>query len=1502
MANGDAITTKFKVDISDLKRGITEANKQIKLANAKFKEASSGMQNWSKSADGIRAKLNQLQSVLGSQKSKLTNYQKELERINEASRENGRRADELKEKLRQLADQGVSETSEEYKKYKKALNDVEKEQAANKSAADALKVTILNQKAAVNKTTSEIDKWSNELEDVEEAQRDAESATGKLTKEIEDQQKELEKLKRKYKDVVLAEGENSNSARDLAGQIDHLSGDLRENQNRLRDVDNAADDLDRSLEEVERSAEHAGDGFTVMKGALANLVADGIRKAIDALKEFAVECVTVGASFDSAMSQVGAVSGANAKELESLRDKAKEMGSTTKFSATEAADAFNYMAMAGWKTEDMLDGIDGILNLAAASGADLATTSDIVTDALTAMGYSAGDAGHLADVMAAASSNANTNVEMMGSTFQYAAPLVGALGYNMEDTAVAIGLMANAGIKGEKAGTALRSIFTRLAAPPKAAATAMEELGLSLTDSSGKMKPFNVVMEDMRKAFANLDETEQTEMASKLAGQEAMSGLLAIVNAAPEDFAKLTKAVDESAGSASKMSKQMMDNVGGDFVSLKSQFEGIQIQVYEKLAPALRDAMSEISGALKNVDWDAFGETARKAIEKIIEVFKWIVANKDGIMAAISGIATAFAVIKIGSLVVGFTKLVGAVQAAGGVMSFLAPALAAIGGPITIAIAVIAGLVAAFVLLWKKSDAFRNFWIGLWDSIKSVMSSVGTALSTFFTQTVPQLFDKFISFFTTTIPNAFNSFITFFSGLPEKISEKLTAIISKIVEFATSLKESFVTGVKNAINAVVTFFTELPEKIAFVLGFVIGKIARFGVDIYDWATTEIPKFIDSVITFFKELPSKIWNTLVSAYNKVKDWGSNTLDYITTEVPKIIESVVNYFKELPSKIWNHLVSAYNKAKEWGSNLYNYLKDKVSNTIDTVVNYFKELPSKIKAKLDETINKVKAFATDLMNKGKEAATKFKTSVVDGIKSIPSSVASLGGDIVSGLWNGISGKVSWLVGKVKGFAGTVIEGFKKGFDSHSPSRRMRDEVGVYVSEGLAVGIDKGAKSVTKSVTSLAKKSISAAKSSFAKSGFDKVSKNVVSSANDSIGKFVKNSTDSVKSLVNGSLETYNKSMDKKIALINKSITKQTNAINANKKLGAAQRKSAIAKIKDAGKIEIAELKKNKDNYAKAGKASITAYTDALKNYATDAKAAVASAMQGVNDAFTEKYNALVSSQQTLNDKMSDIGTLFTSNDNGTMTINNLKKQTNQITKYANDLRKIKGKVGAGLFDEIADMGVEDAEKYMEKLFAMSDKELKSYDALYAQKVKASKSLSETVYGNDLTGLTKQYNTAVDTALGGLSKKLTTIGSDAMKGFITGMNSQKKDMTKDIKKIADDIVTQFKKTLKIKSPSRVLASEVGKFIPSGIGLGVEENAKTLVRSIKRVTSQAVEMSQQMLSGINGSKLALAGASGGTTTNVVNNFNQTINAPKQPSRIELYRQTKNLLSLKGGV
>lgn len=348
--------------------------------------------------------------------------------------------------------------------------------------------------------------------------------------------------------------------------------------------------------------------------AIAVTALAGVGTAVAAAGGLAVK---VGSDFEAAMSKVAAVSGATGTDLSKLTEKAKEMGAKTKFSASEAAEAMNYMAMAGWKTEEMLNGVEGIMNLAAASGEDLASTSDIVTDALSSFGLQASDSGHFADILAAASSNANTNVAMMGETFKYAASVAGAMGYTAEDTALAIGLMANRGIKASQAGTALRSIMTRLAKPTKETQGAMNKLGISLTDSEGNMKSLDTIMQDLREGFSGLSEEEKAATAAALGGQEAMSGLLAIVGASPEGYEKLQSAIANCDGTAERMAETMLDNLQGSLTILKSSLEGLGIEVYESMQEPLKNAadngiadVNRLTEAFKQGGFDAAVEEA----------------------------------------------------------------------------------------------------------------------------------------------------------------------------------------------------------------------------------------------------------------------------------------------------------------------------------------------------------------------------------------------------------------------------------------------------------------------------------------------------------------------------------------------------------------------------------------------------------------------------------------------------------------------------------------------------------------------------------------------------------------------------------------------------------------------------------------------------------------------------------------------------------------------------
>lgn len=372
---------------------------------------------------------------------------------------------------------------------------------------------------------------------------------------------------------------------------------------------------------------------TVVKGGVTGalkIAGAAIGAATTAVVGLGTYAAKTGMEFESQMSKVQAISGATGDELEALEDKAEEMGAITKFSATEAGQAYEYMAMAGWKTSDMLGGIAGIMNLAAASGESLATTSDIVTDALTAFGLAAEDSGHFADVLARASSSSNTNVGMMGETFKYVAPLAGAMGFSIEDTAVAIGLMANAGIKAGQAGTSLRAMLTNLTEPTEEAGKLMEELGISMTDMDGNVKSLDTVIGDLRTAFSGLSEAEKVSAASTIAGKEAMSGLLAIVNASDADFATLTAAIADSDGAAQQMATTMQDNLAGALEELGGSAETFGLAMYEGIANPLKeivifatDSLNQLTEAYRTGGVEgltsAAGEILASVITKLTE-------------------------------------------------------------------------------------------------------------------------------------------------------------------------------------------------------------------------------------------------------------------------------------------------------------------------------------------------------------------------------------------------------------------------------------------------------------------------------------------------------------------------------------------------------------------------------------------------------------------------------------------------------------------------------------------------------------------------------------------------------------------------------------------------------------------------------------------------------------------------------------------------------------------
>lgn len=756
----------------------------------------------------------------------------------------------------------------------------------------------------------------------------------------------------------------------------------------------------------------AGQKFKGFSSAL-NTVGSGLAKGVTLpLLGVGTAVVKVASSFDSAMSEVKAISGATGTQFTQLRDKAIEMGAKTKFSATESAEAFKYMAMAGWDTKDMLNSISGVMNLAAASGEDLGTVSDIVTDAMTAFGLAAdgttkvlkngynvevSNAEHFSDVLAEASSRSNTNVSLMGATFKYVAPIAGAMGYSIEDTAVAIGLMANAGIKGEQAGTALRSTITRLVKPTKESGTAMDALGISVTNSDGSMKSLDDVLRQVRSSMSGLTEDQKASYAAMLAGQEGMSGILAIVNASDEDYQKLSESIQNCTGASQEMADTMQDNLGGAVTLLKSALESAGITIGERLTPYIRELAEWITGLVEK--FNSLSDSQQDLIVKIgliltaIAPVMLIGSKVFSLLSSIIGIITT-----VGgalSTVFAFGLNTAALSAAGAStgVTMLAGAIGFLTSPITLVIAAITALVAAFVIAYKKSETFRNFINNLVEDLK-----------TFFTETVPQAFEIFKEKVSEVFENA-----------KQKIGEfkdKCQEIVQNVIEFFTvtlpqGIEQFATVTIPSFVQNVITFLQELPNNLGIMVGEMLGHLYLFATSAIEWATTAIPEFINSVVTFFQELPSRVWEWLVNTYNKVTEWGSNMIQKGIEVGSNFLQTVGEFFSQLPGRIWNFLAQTFQKVVAWGSQMVSSGRAAITSFVSTVVGIVTSLPSKVWGILSQIPAKVSRLGSQLRSVG---AAAFN-ALWDGIRSVG---------------NSILGWVSGFASSIKSFISGIVEGF--------------------------------------------------------------------------------------------------------------------------------------------------------------------------------------------------------------------------------------------------------------------------------------------------------------------------------------------------------------------------------------------------------------------------------------------------------------------------------------------
>lgn len=585
-----------------------------------------------------------------------------------------------------------------------------------------------------SKAQQHIASMQKEIQSLSKTQGDI-AAFQKQQQAIENTQKKMAMLQQQYdniqKEIKETEGYSSSLENKLLSkqqQIDKTAASLEQYTQRLNEMDEAlkAAGVDTSnltgesaklnaqigaLKDQQEQAADEANTFGAKSAAAFGAVQQAIAAAgiVTALKEIAdayMECVDIAGDFEEGMSNVEALSGATADEMALLAEKAKELGATTKYTAQESADAMGYMAMAGWNAQEMLAGMDGVINLAAASGEDLAMVSDIVTDNLTAFGLTAADTAHFADVLAAAATSSNTNVSIMGETFKQSASIAGALGYSIEDVAVAVGLMANSGVKGSIAGTALKNTFNGLLEGVTLTASAFGEYDYTAIKADGTMKSFSETIDELRVYFEQMTEAERVNNAMALAGQRGYNGLLAILNATDEDYASLTDSINNCTGAAKRMADIKMDNLNGDLELMNGAWEALQNTIGEQFIPEMR--------MLYQLGED-IGDSLNEFVQEHPAMMKALAAFVAIIAVATSGVLAFGAAVKLAAAL----KL---------------GALFAAAGPLMLGVAAFGALTAAVVgfvsaanegvpSVKELTDAARELGDALEDADKSYQTS-----------------------------------------------------------------------------------------------------------------------------------------------------------------------------------------------------------------------------------------------------------------------------------------------------------------------------------------------------------------------------------------------------------------------------------------------------------------------------------------------------------------------------------------------------------------------------------------------------------------------------------------------------------------------------------------------------------------------------------------------------------------------------------------------------------
>lgn len=869
-----------------------------------------------------------------------------------------------------------------------------------------------------------------------------------IQNEIKSTSDELKNLRQSAKDVSDEFGHPISSE-----QFDSLQREIIDTQQELQRLQNEADKSRTALQKI-------GDAGEVLQnvGSKISNAGEKLLPLTAGITAIGTGAVKTTADFDSEMSKVAAVSGATGKDFDNLRAKAREMGAKTKFSATEAAEAMYYMAMAGWKTEAMLNGIDGVMNLAAASGEDLGTTSDIVTDALTALGYGAEDAGHFADVLAAASTNANTNVSLMGESFKYVAPVADSMGASAEDLAIALGVMANAGVKGTQAGNSLKNALVNLVKPTAKQTKAMEQLNLissetgqsafvdeygnmkslkdimdilrsslgkvnvDLVDSEGNVREYDDIIAELSQTEEGLTQAEQLKNAAIIFGKQNLSGMLAIVNASEEDYDKLTEAIYGCDGTAQNMAETMQDNLAGQITILKSQLAELAISFGDILMPAIREITAKVQAFIDklNAMSPATKETILKialisaAIPPLLIIIGKVISVIGSLMKTISTIPAMITKLKNG-------------------LTVIKTAISGISAPVVAIIAVIALLVGAFVHLWTTNEEFRNNIIAIWEQIKTTFSGFIQGIVDrlnalgFNFQNISEVIHTAWESLCSVLAPVFEGAFQLISDIFKVVTDTLLGLLDVFIGFFTGNWSLVWNGVKEIFTGIwdfiKNFFGNILDTLKGIADVFLGLFGTSWNEVWTSVKNFFSDIWNSISTFFSVILNTIWGVVSTAWENIKTTISTVLDGI---------------KFVISSIWNGI------------------KNTVSNIMTTIKTIITVIWNSVKSAISSTIIGIKNTIVNGFN-----------IAVDFVKNLAKDAWNWGADIIHGIVDGIKSKINDVAEAVTGVADKIRSFLHFSVPDEGPLTDFESWMPDFM-QGLADGINANASLVNNALSS--------------------------------------------------------------------------------------------------------------------------------------------------------------------------------------------------------------------------------------------------------------------------------------------------------------------------------------------------------------------------------------------------------------------------------------------------